>query len=49
MPFIVWMKAGNISHMKNWDIAELNNKNIETMQWEFHHLKEKDIFEKNSI
>lgn len=39
MPFIVWMKAGNISHMKNWDITELNQANLNTGQWEFHHLR----------
>ena len=45
LPFLLWSQMGNISNMKNWKIEELNNINIETMTWEFHHLK--DILEKS--
>ena len=40
MPFKLWILAGKISDIKQYDFMELNSKMLETKEWNFYHLKE---------
>lgn len=40
MPFIMWIKLGKVSNIKQYKINEMREEILRTLRWDFYHIYE---------